>query len=55
MEYQKIPNLLNTESNQPSKFRTRNWIVINGEARGTYSPNKEIKFKTSMLRCSLCD
>ena len=55
MEYQKIANLLNDESNQPSKFRTRNWVEINDEARGTYSPNKQIKFKTSILRSSLCD
>ena len=54
MEYQKITNLLNDESNQPSKFRTRNWIEINDEARGTYSPNKQIKFKTLILRSSLC-
>ena len=55
MEYQKIANLLDNASNQPSKFRTRNWVEINDEARGTYSPNKQIKFKTSMLRSSLCD
>ena len=55
MEYQKIANLLNDESNKSSKFRTRNWVEINDEARGTYSPNKQIKFKTSMLRSSLCD
>ena len=55
MEYQKLANLLNDKSNQPSKFRTRNWVEINDEARGTYSPNKQIKFKTSMLRSSLCD
>ena len=55
MEYQKIANLLNDESNKPSKFKTRNWVEINDEARGTYSPNKQIKFKTSMLRSSLCD
>ena len=55
MECQKIANLLNDESNKPSKFRTRNWVEINDEARGTYSPNKQIKFKTSMLRSSLCD
>ena len=54
MEYKKIANLLADESNQPSKFRTRNWVQINDEARGTYSPNKQIKFKTSMLRSSLC-
>ena len=55
MEYQKIANLLNDESNKPSKFKTRNWVEINDEARGTYSPNKQIKSKTSMLRSSLCD
>ena len=55
MEYQKISNILNDLSNQPSKFRTRNWFEINDETRGTYSPNKQIKFKTSMLRSSLCD
>ena len=55
MEYQKIASLLNNASNKPSKFRTRNWAEINDEARGTYSPNKQIKFKTSMLRSSLCD
>ena len=35
MEYQIIANLLNDASNQPSKFRTRNWVEINDEARGT--------------------
>ena len=55
MEYQKIANLLDSASNKPSKFRTRNWVEINDEARGTYSHNKQIKFKTSLLRSSLCD
>ena len=55
MEYQKIANLLNDESNQPSKFRTRNWVEINDGERGTYSPNKQIKFETAMLRSILCD
>ena len=55
MEYQKIANLLDSASNKPSKFRTKNWVEINDEARGTYSHNKQIKFKTSMLRSSLCD
>ena len=55
MEYQKIANLLNYESNKPSKFRTKNWIEIDDDIRGAYSPNQQIKFKTSMLRSSLCD
>ena len=54
MEYQKIANLLDNETNQPSKFRTRNWIEINDESRGTYTSN-DIKFKTTMLRSNLCD
>ena len=28
MEYQKIINLLDNTSNQPSKFKTKNWIEI---------------------------
>ena len=55
MEYQKIANLLNDASNKPSKFRTRNWVEINDNIRGAYSPNKQIRFKTAMLRSSLCD
>ena len=53
MEYQKINNLLNNELNEPSKFRTRNWVEINDESRGTYTGNS-IKFKTTMLRPNLC-
>ena len=55
MEYQKIANLLNDESSKPSKFRTKNWVEINDDVRGVYSPFKQIRFKTSMLRSSLCD
>ena len=55
MEYQKIANLLDDPSNQPSKFKTKNWVEINDESRGTYNANSEIKFKTTMLKSSLCD
>ena len=60
MEYQKITNFLDSEvalnvSNEPSKFRTRNWVEINHDIRGAYSPNKQIRLKTIMLRSSLCD
>ena len=54
MEYQKIANLLDNASNQPSKFRTRNWVEINDDSRGAYTGNS-IKFKTGMLRSNLCD
>ena len=55
MEYQKIASLLNDASNKPFKFRARNWVEINDDISGTYSPNKQITFKTAMLRSSLCD
>ena len=55
MEYQKIANLIDDTSNQPSKFRTKNWVEINDESRGTYNVNGQIKFKTAMLKSSLCD
>ena len=55
MEYQKIANLIDDASNQFSKFRTKNWVEINDVSRGTYNVNNQIKFKTTMLKCSLCD
>ena len=56
MEYQKIANLIDVNTlNQPSKFRTRNWVEINDESRGAYNVNSQIKFKTTMLKSSLCD
>ena len=55
MEYQKIANLIDYASNQHSKFRTKNWVEINDESRGTYNVNSQIKFKTTMLKSSLCD
>ena len=55
MEYQRIAYLLDIASNQPSKFRTRNWVEINDESRGGYTTGSDIKFKTTMLRSSICD
>ena len=55
MEYQKIINLLDNTPNQPTKFRIKNQIEINYGSCGTYNTNNQIKFKTSMLRSSLCD
>ena len=55
MEYQKIINLLDNTPNQLSKFRTKNWIEINDQSKGTYNTNSDIRFKTTMLKSSLCD
>ena len=55
MEYQKIENLLDSASNQSSKFRTRNWVEINDESKESYKPGSSINFKTTMVRSNLCD
>ena len=53
--YQKIINLLGNTQDQPSKFKTKNWVEINDDSRGTYNINSQIKFKTAMLKSSLYD
>ena len=55
IEYQKITNLLTNTPNQPSKFRTKNWVETNDESRLIYNANSQIKFKTTMLKSGLCD
>ena len=55
MEYQKIINLLDNTLDQPVKFRTKNWVEVNDDARRTNNKNSQIKFKTSKLKSSLCD
>ena len=47
--------MLDSAPNQPSKFKTKTWVVINDESHGVYNIGSEIKFKASMLRSSLCD
>ena len=47
--------MIDDASDQPFKFRTNNWVEINDESRGTYNVNSQIKFKTTMLKSSLCD
>ena len=55
MEYKKIVNLLDNTSYQPRKFGTKNWVEINDDSGGTYNTNSQNKFKTSMLKLSLCN
>ena len=55
MEYQKIANLFDNLSNQPSKCRTKNWVEINNESKESCSANSDIRSKTTTLRSSLCD
>ena len=49
-----VPSLNNTP-NQPFKFRTKNWVELNDDVLGAYNTNSQIKFKTTMLKSSLCD
>ena len=44
MEYQKIRNLSDDTTNQPSTFRTINWVEINDESKGRYdNSNLDLK------------
>ena len=47
MEHQEIINFLDIPNtpNQPSKFRTRNWVEVNYELRGTCNIDGQIRFK----------
>ena len=47
--------MLGNTPNQPSKFRSENCVEINYDAHGTYDINSQIKFKTTMLKSSLCN
>ena len=51
MEYQKITNLLD----KVPRFITKKWIEVYDQYGETYNTNKQIRFKTSMLRSDLCD
>ena len=55
MEYQKIANLIDDASDWPSEFRTKDWVEISDELKRAYKVNSQIKFKTTMLKSSLCD
>ena len=46
--------MLDSTSDQSSKFRTKNWVELHDELRRIYTSN-DIKFKTTMLSSNLCD
>ena len=54
MEYDKINNLLGSESKNLSIFVTREYDKVNSLSN-TYNENKSIRFKTPMLQSDLCD
>ena len=55
MEYQKIKNVLDNIPNKVPRFITKKWIEVYDQSGETYNTNKQIRFKTSMLRSDLCD
>ena len=55
MEYQKITSLLGNIPDKVPRFITKKWIEVHDQSGETYSTNKKIRFKTSMLRSDLCD
>ena len=46
-------NLLNNTTNQQSKFRKK--IELKYDLQGTHNTNTQIKFKSEMLKLSLCN
>ena len=57
MEFQKIANFLDTTSDDKDlpRFVTKKGIEVYDQSERNYSPNKEIRIKTSMLRSDLCN
>ena len=57
MEALEIINLLNNSSNEPSKFATKKWCVIDNHTRTKvkYNENNYIKFETNTTKSNLCD
>ena len=55
MEYQKIKILLDNIPDKVPRFITKKWIEVHDQSGETYNTNKQIRFKTSMLRSDLCD
>ena len=48
MEYQKIIDLLDKTPNQPTKYRTKNWVEIHDNSRGTITQLVKLNLK---LQC----
>ena len=47
--------MLDTQTTQPSKLRTKIWDEIIDNSKGTYRTGEQIIFKTAMLKLILCD
>ena len=56
-EFQKIANFLDTtcDDKDLSRFVTKKWVKVYDQSDKSYSPNKEIRIKTSMVRSDSCN
>ena len=54
MEFQKTKDLLDNIHDKISRFIAKKWIEVHDQSGETYNTNKQIRFKTSMLRSDLC-
>ena len=56
MKFEKFINLLDTTSDNKDlpRFVTKKWIEVYDQSEKNYSPNREIRIKTPMLRSDLC-
>ena len=55
MEYQKLTNLLDKTPDNVPRFITTKQVEVHDESGKSYSINKQIRFKTSMIRSNLND
>ena len=57
MKFEKIANFFDTtlDDKDLPRFVTKKWIEVYDQSEKNYSPNEEIRIKTSMLRSDLCD
>ena len=58
MEYQNVRNVLGTRLDEVPRFITKKWVGAHDQsvsANDRYKLNKQMRFKTSILRSDLCD
>ena len=54
MEYQKPTKLLGSTLDKVPRFITKKWIEVYNKSGETYNTNKQIRFKTPMIKSDLC-
>ena len=57
MEFENFVNFLYTtfDDKDLPRFATKKWIEVYDKSEKNYSPNKEIRIETSIIRSNLCD